>query len=102
MPIYAYECPQCNEAWEELRSSHDDAPTCGACGYSKPRRVIQQVGLATIGQKNSEQMDKRELYMAKRHVRDIEKAAKNGTLLDYKKGKTTSAEFTPHFDRTQY
>lgn len=43
MPIYEYECPDCNKQFEELVFDPDETPKCPACGGEKAVRLISQV-----------------------------------------------------------
>ena len=45
MPIYAYQCRECDERFEQFRaiSASDDQVTCPRCGTKKPKRLISIV-----------------------------------------------------------
>jgi len=54
MPLYEYQCDECNETFEELVSKKDrDAGTvaCPACGSTKVKRMLSTfaVGRAAAG-----------------------------------------------------
>jgi putative FmdB family regulatory protein len=40
VPLYVYRCEACEERFEELVSSTDDAPPCPTCGSASTERLM--------------------------------------------------------------
>ena len=49
MPLYEYECRECNERFEVLQSIHDDESTvrCPKCNADMPKRVLSVFSSST-------------------------------------------------------
>jgi putative FmdB family regulatory protein len=45
MPLYDFQCPQCQHTFEELVRV-GDTPSCPQCGSTKPERLLSVAGVA--------------------------------------------------------
>ena len=51
MPLYAYQCKNCGENFEKVRSMNDrdEELACPACGAMHPQRVLASFSLGSGG-----------------------------------------------------
>ena len=43
MPLYEFECPQCQARFEELVAPGTEAAPCPSCSFAETRRVLSSV-----------------------------------------------------------
>lgn len=53
MPIYEYECCECQAQFETLVFRQDEAVTCPECGCEKAERLMSVCGFKSGGDKGS-------------------------------------------------
>jgi putative FmdB family regulatory protein len=47
MPLFEYQCPDCQQQFEKLQRSVDAAVECPFCGQPNPRRLISLCGVSS-------------------------------------------------------
>lgn len=104
MVRFDYEC-ECGLVAEVFAPMKEIQPTLPCeCGGTMKKLINGLAGHSTrncLGE-DSSAMGPGEIHMHRAHQKDIEKAAREGTLESYKEGKRTPSEFRPQFERTHY
>lgn len=98
MPIFAYHCTKCDkpfDVWRGVIASETGSNDCPDCGSTETQRVFTLPTVST-----TTFMENGEVLMHLRHKKDIEKKAKEGTLVSCQE--RGPLQFRPKFDKRIY
>lgn len=100
MPIYEYECRACKRGpFDVFRPVSDTSPElCTKCGEAM-NKLMSSFAYDNPMIETSD-MHPDEVALHRHHKKDVENAAKNGTLKSFKPSKKKPSELQPKFEKT--